>query len=353
MDPLAPLPRTTGGLPGSGGYFKAAPEDFEVEEIAAYEPSGDGEHLYLWVEKRGVSTDAVVRQLARALDVSPNDIGSAGLKDTQAVTRQWISVPATVEARLAAVDDGRFQILRAERHRNKLRTGHLHGNRFRMVIRDAGSGGLERARAVAAVLRQRGLANFFGSQRFGDGGSTLQIGVELLKGQRSAGLSRAPRNRRRFLKRLALSAIQSAVFNGCLRGRVEEGILDRVVAGDVLQKVASGGLFDCTEPATDQARFDAREVVPTGPMFGPKTREARGEAARREAAVLDALGLQRDAFDRERRLMAGTRRPYVVWPDDLKVEGEDDAIEVRCSLPPGSYATVLLAELVGGVQSSD
>src|SRR5437763_6831448 len=137
LDPLAPPPLLTAHLPGVGGRIKTQPEDFDVEEIPAYEPSGEGDFLYLWVQKRGMGAEYFVRQLARRLDVPTSEVGTAGLKDRHAVTRQWVSVPAACEARLAAIADDDLRVLRASRHGNKLKPGHLRGNRFRVLVRDA------------------------------------------------------------------------------------------------------------------------------------------------------------------------------------------------------------------------
>ena len=129
-------PLLTADLPGIGGTLKARPEDFDVEEIPAYAPSGEGEHLFLWIEKTGVSADELTRHLSRTLDISPGEMGTAGLKDKYAVTRQFVSVPRRIESLLPSLDTDGIRLLHATPHRNKLRTGHLNGNRFRVLVRD-------------------------------------------------------------------------------------------------------------------------------------------------------------------------------------------------------------------------
>src|ERR1700733_3684654 len=121
-------PLLTADLPGIGGKIKVLPEDFEVEEIPAYEPSGQGDFLYLWLEKRDMGAEYFTRQIARRLEIPAGEVGSAGLKDRHAVTRQMISVPAAAEPELAALDGDGIKVLRVSRHTNKLRAGHLHGN---------------------------------------------------------------------------------------------------------------------------------------------------------------------------------------------------------------------------------
>src|SRR5205823_2706969 len=137
------------------------PEDFEVEEVPAYLPSGSGEFLFLWIEKRGMGAEFFARQVARRLGIAPGEVGTAGLKDRHAVTRQWVSVPASVEGRLPALEGEGIRLLESGRHGNKLRPGHLRGNRFRIRIRDADSAAAERLPPLVDRLRQLGLPNFY------------------------------------------------------------------------------------------------------------------------------------------------------------------------------------------------
>ncbi len=336
---LTPPPLLTPGLPGVGGRIKAHPEDFEVEEIPAYEPSGQGEHLYLWVEKRDMGAEYFVRQVAQRLGVPPGEVGTAGLKDRRAVTRQWVSVPAAAEARLAGLDGDGLRLLQTSRHTNKLRPGHLRGNRFRVLVRDVPPDAAERAAPILARVREQGLPNFYGPQRFGRDGETARLGMELLRGERRG--VRSP-----FLRKLALSAAQSLLFNDALARRLTDGLLRRVLAGDVMGKWPAGGLFVAQDVAAEQARFDARETVHTGPIFGRKTFAAAGEAAEREAAVLRDAGLTLDAFNGFGKLLQGTRRHNLVYVDDLTAESEPDGLRLTFTLPAGSYATVLLREVM-------
>src|SRR2546423_12525792 len=124
-DVSLPLPYVTSDLPGIGGRIKQVPEDFEVEEIPAYEPSGQGDFLYLWVEKRGMGAEYFTRQVARRLGLAPGEVGTAGLKDRQAVTRQWVSVPDVGNEALTLLEGDGIRLLQVNRHSNKLRPGHL------------------------------------------------------------------------------------------------------------------------------------------------------------------------------------------------------------------------------------
>ncbi len=341
FDPLAPLPLVTADLPGIGGRIKTVPEDFEVEEIPAYQPSGEGEHLYLWIEKRDMGAEYFTRQVARRLDLAPGEVGTAGLKDRHAVTRQFVSVPARAEPNLKGLEGEGIRLLSVSRHGNKLRPGHLHGNRFRVLLRGVEPGATERLPPLLDILREEGWPNYYGPQRFGRDGETVKLGLDLLRSHSDS----APRVRNPFLRKLALSAAQSAVFNYYLARRFEDGFLRRVLPGDVMAKWPFGGMFVAEDVALEQARFQARETVPAGPIVGRKTFPAAGEAARREEAALAESGIAPLALRRFGKLLTGTRRHNLIYAPDLSADVEPDGVRLTFSLPAGSYATVLLREV--------
>lgn len=351
LDPsiIAPV-LLTAEFPGIGGRIKKVPEDFEVEEIPAYPPSGSGPFLFLWIEKRDMGAEYFLRQIARRLGISDRDIGTAGLKDRRAVTRQWISVPQEMEPRLPQLEGDGIRVLQVSRHTNKLKIGHLHGNRFRLLIRDIDPTipAEERLSPIVQRLREQGLPNFYGSQRFGHDGFTMQIGMALLNGEPippdPSGRKHNPHNR--FLRKLALSAAQSALFNRYLAKRLEDGLFRRVIPGDVMCKWPMGGMFVAEDVATEQQRFDAREIVTGGPIFGRKTFSAKGEAAEREAGIMAEAGIPSNAFHAFGKLMQGTRRHNLVYVDDLTCNRESEGVRLSFTLPAGSYATVLLREVM-------
>jgi len=333
------LPFVTAGLPGSGGTLKETPEDFRVDEIPAYPPSGEGPHLWLQVEKRGRTTRDVVREAARLLGVQERDVGVAGLKDRHAVTVQWLSFPVARSPDATSIGGDGWRVLAASRHGNKLRTGHSRGNRFSIVVR---GGDLSAARAAAEALSARGLPNFFGAQRFGADGTNADLGRAILRGSSDAEVRRASRDR--FLRRLALSAWQSLLFNRWLAERMADGLFARALAGDAMKKLDSGGLFTCDDPAADQPRVERFEISPAGPMFGHALRLAGGEAGEREARVLAADGLSAADLARGGGEAEGTRRaariPVTVTLDEL-----EGGYRAGFELPRGSYATVVMGEL--------
>jgi tRNA pseudouridine13 synthase len=345
---LAP-PLLTAGLPGVGGRIKVLPEDFDVEEIPAYEPSGSGDFLYLWIEKRDMGAEYFVRQIARRLDIAAGEVGTAGLKDRRAVARQMVSIPGRVEERLSQLEGDGIRILKVIRHGNKLRPGHLHGNRFRVLVRD-----LDASVSVATALppllerlRAHGLPNYYGPQRFGNGGETLRIGLALLQKKQAllpAGRTLTIRNP--FLKKLALSAAQSGLFNHYLGCRQTDGCAREVLHGDVMAKVPFGGMFLAENVMAEQKRLNEGEIVPAGPIFGRKTFPAAHDAARREQATLTAFGLAREDFGAFGKLLQGTRRHNLVYVSDLAAAPVGDGLRLTFTLPAGSYATVLLREIM-------
>lgn len=337
------LPFLTHALPGTGGLLRAQPEDFVVEELPAYLPSGAGEHLYLWVEKRGLTTQEAARLLARHGGVRERDVGTAGLKDKRAVSRQWFSLPVKDGAPFEGYAAPGLLVLAVSRHGNKLRTGHLRGNRFRIALRAAHADAVVRAKAILDVLARSGVPNAYGPQRFGRDGATTKLGLALLSDLPHPDRQRAARDR--ALRRLALSAFQSELFNLLLARRLEDGSWNRALPGDVLQKV-TGAAFVCEEPRVDQLRLDAFELSVAGPIFGPKMLEARGEARAHELAVLAAQGVDEALFLAGGELTQGARRPLRVVPTEVEVEGDAERLEVRFGLPRGSYASVVMAEVM-------
>jgi tRNA pseudouridine13 synthase len=338
FDPLQPPPLLTANLPGIGGRIKAHVEDFEVEEIPAYEPCGAGDHLFLWLEKRGMGAEFFQRQVARRLDIPTGEVGTAGLKDRHAVTRQWISVPASVEDRIAVLGGDGISVLIVSRHTNKLKPGHLRGNRFSILIRDVDPAANGRLPPILDRLRTEGLANYYGIQRFGRDGETAGLGMDLLTGGKT-------KVRNAFLKKLALSAAQAVLFNEYLGRRLIDGLLLCVLPGDVMCKWPAGGMFVTKDVAAEQARFNAREIVHAGPIFGRKTFPAADQAAARETEVLRDAGLTLASFQGFGKLVQGTRRHNLVYCDDLAAQVDAEGVRLTFSLPAGSYATVLLREI--------
>lgn len=398
----------TATIPGTGGVIKRRPEDFFVEELPLYPATGMGDHTYALIEKRGIGTREAVNRLARALQVQRKDIGTAGLKDAHAVTRQWISVERISPERLQQLDIADIRIRHVTRHANKLKLGHLAGNRFVIKLRNLTlplDHAARTAEQVLAILVQRGVPNYYGPQRFGnrvdnhlvgkavidndadraidlfigrpdpqlDGPLMLQARQLYVDGRYQEALNAWPRQiieRYRILKTLVthrgskkqafkaldkhlkgffVSAYQSSVFNRVLSARMPE--IDRLLPGDMAYKHDNGACFRVVNAPTEQPRCNRFEISPTGPLLGRRTVRLEGAAGRIEEPILEAEALGEDQFRQMKKLGArGGRRPLRFQPRNVDVApGMDDLgpyLELRFELAPGCYATTLIAEIV-------
>ncbi|MDJ0787665.1 MAG: tRNA pseudouridine(13) synthase TruD [Myxococcota bacterium] len=313
------------------------PEDFVVEEVPLYAPSGSGEHTFVWIEKRGLTTEQAARSLARAAGVRPRDVGYAGRKDKRAVTRQWLSVPGLSPADALALHDERLRVLRAIPHGHKLRTGQLRANRFELVVRELSPDQVERAPERLERLARKGMPNRFGPQRFGSGEGEA-LARRLLAGEAVKGDRRTAR--------LWLSALQARVFNHVLDQRPLP--LDRLESGDVAWIHASGASFRVEDPEAESARARAFEISPSGPLFGTRLLLPTGAPGEREARALREHGIPAPDELRPPRgiRLRGARRPLRVRPEEASCEEHSEgALRLRFVLPPGSYATALAADL--------
>jgi tRNA pseudouridine13 synthase len=320
--------------------FTSTPDTFTVEEIPAYAPTGEGSHLFLWIEKRGLTTFDAIARIARALGVAPRDIGYAGLKDRHALTRQWLSLPGVPPERALEIAGPDLKVLQAVPHPHKLRLGHLRGNRFEVTLAgELTEAGRDALRAHFEALATSGVPNRFGAQRFGASGDNAAVGLALLRGER--------RERDKRRRRLLLSALQSAVFNRALELRAASGNLAEVRGGDVLQKTDSGGLFVTTDPAIDQPRVDRGEVIPTGPLPGGREIEPPPDTPSRaiDDEAIASVGATREDFSRAGRELPGARRAVLLKAGDPVLElptTPDGPVRFRFSLPSGGYATVFV-----------
>ncbi|MFW2388807.1 MAG: tRNA pseudouridine(13) synthase TruD [Polyangiales bacterium] len=334
-----PLPYLTHAVAPIDAEFRSTPEDFEVEEVPVYAPSGSGEHIFALIEKRGLTTKDAVRLLCEHVDADPRSAGWAGLKDRHAVTRQWISIwGASPDALLQAEVEG-IRVLEAVPHTQKLRTGHLRANRFRIRLREVDPARIDDLRSLLSDIQERGLPNYYGEQRFGRDGDNARRALTWVVGD-----ARAPRSP--FHRKLQMSAVQSEIFNRCVAERVQSSTLGKIFPGDLVKKHESGGLFVAPDVEDTQARADAWEISPTGPMFGTKMRWPEGEARDREEALLEQSGLTLEALAKWKRLAPGTRRFVRVPVPELDLTVSDSTVELDFTLPAGSYATILVREIL-------
>jgi tRNA pseudouridine13 synthase len=338
------LPLVSGEIPGTGGSIKVTPEDFTVEEIPAYQPEGEGEHLFVHLTKRGITTEEVQKALARAFGVNLRDVGSAGIKDKHAVASQYFSVLLKNQTDPQRVYDLEKQLpvtIHSTRpHRNKLKRGHLQGNIFTVRVTDLPvrpGEAAARARRTAEKLRQIGLPNYYGPQRFGMHGDNAGQGREILQGTR--------RVRKKSLRSFLLSAYQSHLFNSYLVRRITDGLYHTMLCGDIARKLETGGIFVVDNAEAAQERLDVGEISYTGPIFGKKMKVPQAAAAQLEDAVLAEQGIERELFAAAG--LSGSRRQGILIPE-IDVQPEAAALHLLFTLPSGAYATVLLREVVHG-----
>ena len=386
----------TADEPGIGGRIKERPEDFLVEEIPLYEPCGSGEHLYLFVQKRNLSTLEMVRIVAEHFGVHRAAVGYAGLKDKHAITRQVVSVhlPGKSESDFRHLDHERIAVLWADRHTNKLRPGHLRGNRFSIRVRGVEPNAALAASRIIELLARVGVPNRVGEQRFGLLENNHLIGRAMILGhmreaadlllgpsashpesqpearafyaegkhaEAAAHFSPALRTERGLAKALAkglevekavrridrtvasyyVSAFQSAVFNAVLDRRIHEGQLGTLHIGDIAFRHDNRTIFEVTADVLDKTETRERvasfEISPSGPMWGASMRQASGVPGRLEREALQASGVTEEhivQFDQTTGgLMQGTRRPLRVPLIDPDVEGgvDEHGAYVRCA----------------------
>lgn len=393
-------PYLTSDIPGIGGIFKESAEDFEVTELPLYPPVGSGEHTYVLVEKSGLTTLEMLRRLAKAARIPERELGYAGMKDARGITRQTVSVPRVSPEQLLGLEIPGVRLLSAERHNNKLRLGHLAGNRFRIRLRQTGDGALQRATAVLEILQKRGVPNYFGEQRYGSQGNSGRVGLRLLQGDfegaireligtpqgvrderwqqgiaafRSDDLAgalellpgscrtereiirtllRKPGEWQRGVKSihprmlaLYLSACQSELFDRVVAARI--GNIDTIRDGDIACKHANGACFRVEDPLEAIPRAACFEISATGPMFGRKMLAPEGGAALLEAEILAEAGLSREIFAQDGPYrLEGERRPLRVPIDKPAAWLEDGELLLEFALPKGAYATSVLREIM-------
>lgn len=321
------------------GQYRAAPEDFIVEEQLDFTPEAHGEHLWLYIEKRNQTTLDVVKQLARLSDVTPRDIGYSGMKDRVAVTRQWLSVhlpgrdaPVDLAERLAAVD---VRVLAQARHPRKLKRGVHRTNRFTLRLSGAAveSGGFT---ARWEALCHHGVPNYFGPQRFGPGGRNLA--------RAEAVLARGWR-KRDDRQGMLLSSARSFLFNELLSARIKTGSWNKPLAGDTLMLDGTQSVFRPDQvDSTLEARAEALDIHPTGILWGVGYAPDESAAQRLETALSERHPALCDGLSRSG--VKPARRALRMRLGEPEWQVEEDSFVLRFSLPRGGFATAVLSELM-------
>jgi len=394
------------------GVLKSSPDDFVVDELMLYEPCGEGEHLYLSVRKTNMSHDELVRQIAREFGVSKRDVGVAGRKDLRAVTTQMISVYLPRKEISTPETIGSIEVLASNWHTNKLRLGHLSGNRFSIRLREIDHRNPRNPRNPQTYelikerffsLSQTGLPNLFGPQRFGNHGNNHKLGLaviledwdavvkELLCGEErhhsfakegeykkavdawpfgqpaqrnvlealAHGKSpeQACKTIAKSLRKLWVNAFQSAVFNEVLGCRLKDGTWNTILEGDVVWNHEGGGRTFVATPedvrsVAIEERISTFSISPTGPLWGAKMRLPTENVLKLEQSVLSSFDVDAEHLAKIKKIAKGARRPLRVQVANQVMEvGADhvgDFVELKFELPAGSYATVVIDKLLRG-----
>lgn len=258
--------------------LKATAEDFQVDEVLDIPLSGDGEHLWLWVEKRGLNTEDAARRIAKAAGVALRTVSYAGLKDRQALTRQWFSIqlPGKADPDLSAAQSDTLRILKTTRHKRKLQRGAHAANGFTLRLTQlvADKEGLQ---ARLEMIARQGIPNYFGAQRFGYQGGNL--------GEAREYAARQALPEQRAVRSRLLSTARSYLFNQVLAARVADGSWQRAQVGDLLAFTDSRSFFPAGEAECNDPRLAILDLHPTGPLWGSGPSPASGAAFALEQAT--------------------------------------------------------------------
>ncbi|MBA2656382.1 MAG: tRNA pseudouridine(13) synthase TruD [Tatlockia sp.] len=324
--------------PPSTGTIKVFPEDFKVNEILGFDLSGEGEHLFLNVEKKGLNTEELVRALARALDKPEKSISYAGLKDRHALTTQWLCVHCLGEnpPNIETLAGAGWRVVKAVRHLKKLKTGVLAANEFKLVLREL----TQKTDIDKRLLdiQSQGVPNYFGTQRFGFNGQNLIKAEAMLLGGK--------KEKNRFLRGLYYSAARSFLFNLLLAERVKLANWSHALDGDVMQLAGNNSVFTiATADEVINERLASFDISPAAVLWG------RGE----ERASLEALALQERILHPFKEWCAsleqhGLERAYRalrLHPQEMNWHWQDEqTLELYFKLEAGSYATSVIRELI-------
>ncbi len=322
------------GVPDLQGHIRRTARDFEVEEIMGHELAGDGEHDYLWLEKTDANTPWVARQLARYAGIRESDAGFAGMKDRKAVTRQWFSVrrPSSAGTDWSGFELPGVRILKTTRHHRKLRRGALEGNRFRIAIREIDAAG-ETIDVRLARVKNDGVPNYFGEQRFGHGGANLEMASALIAGRRIA----------RHKRGIALSAARSFLFNHILERRVVDGSWNRLIPGECACLDGSNSFFVVDIIDADiKKRCEEMDIHPGGALWGSGESPCHGAIRALEQSAVAPFAELREGLE---SMLELSRRALRLAVRDLEWELDGRTLWLRFRLGRGGYATAVLREL--------
>lgn len=327
------------GEPECSGIIRHCPEDFIVDEISGIEPDGEGEHVLLQIKKRNTNTDWLAKQLARLSSVAAKDVSYAGLKDRQAVTTQWFSVrlAGKDEPDWTALNSNDIEVLQVYRHQRKLRRGTLKGNRFELLIREL-SFAPASLEARLEKIKQQGVPNYFGEQRFGIEGSNLAQARAMFEGKRV---------KSRHQRSMYLSAARSQMFNHVLSQRVAQQSWNQAIANDVMLLAGSNSYFVIDKVDNEvRQRVESFDIHPSGILWGRGQTQSKEHTTECEAELADQFPLFSQGL--EKAGLSQARRALRVIPENMEwtYQPEKKQLALSFELPAGAYATVVLREAI-------
>lgn len=325
--------------PGLTGAIRTYPEDFQVDEKFSFEPSGEGEHALLHIKKIDTNTDWLSRQIAQLADVKKVDVSYAGLKDRNAVTTQWFSVwlPGKPDPDWSQLNSENVEILHTIRHNRKLRRGSLRGNQFNLIIRDI-EGDASDLEQRMNIIKQNGVPNYFGEQRFGIDGQNIKKAEIMFGGKRE---------KDRFKRSIYLSAARSVMFNDVLSQRVEMNKWASGLPGDVMLLDNSHSYFLATIIDDEiTRRLIEHDIHPSGPLWGRGELLSKDIVAELESKLpskfeIFDVGLKNARLDQDRRALRLSVKEL-----DWRYEEDNKLLYLSFFLPAGGYATSVLREIV-------
>ncbi|MEQ1635625.1 MAG: tRNA pseudouridine(13) synthase TruD [Methylococcales bacterium] len=325
------------GKPSGKGLLRREVDDFIVFESLSFEPSGEGEHVFLQIQKTSENTDFIARQIARYANVRQRDVSYAGLKDRHAITTQWFSVwlPGKVDPDWSGLASENLKIMQVIRHARKLKRGVLADNHFKLRIRDW-QGDIAKTEQQLEWIKQHGVPNYFGVQRFGNAGQNVNKALAMFQG------AKVPREQRSIY----LSAARAYLFNQVLAERVGQNNWQQGLAGDVFMLAGSKSHFQSALPDESiKERLLANDIHPTGSLWGLGEPMVSADAAKIEAAVIAQYPAITEGLLQEKLEMA--RRSLRLLVQNLHWQFvAADTLELSFSLPPGCYATAVLREII-------
>ena len=357
--------------------YKAHTTDFIVNELLPLEFTGEGEHLWLHIQKSGMNTAYLAKLLSEWADIPLRDVGFSGLKDRHALTTQWFSLripkKQLPDSEFAPVDIGANEsitILEQQWHNKKLNRGTHRANQFIITLRDIEFVGfdtpspsseqlLSAKQAVEQhlmIISQSGVPNYFGPQRFGRSGNNIREALSLFA--RPVPEARPPSNKskRKRVPReqntMELSAARSLIFNEILAARVRDGSWNNGLAGEVFNLDGSGSIFASDEiDDTLQGRLESGDIHPTAVLWGTGNEKVSGKAAAMETDIVAhsplltqlATGLEQRDIKAQRRAL---RLPIEALSWEWQDTEDSQILILNFTLTTGSFATSVLASLV-------